>query len=627
MRPAPTQAPPSAPPAHPAAVDLQKQQSTDSTSVKPRRRVAPADPFAGIDPNAASVDTLEAARRAEPATAVAAAIVDPPEKPFEGIDPNAPSVDTLESAQRARAPKAAAHLTRRAPEQPFDGIDPHAPSIDTLEAAQRARAARAAAPATQRATEQPFEGIDLDAPSIDTLEAARRARAAKAAAHLTPRAPEQPFEGIDPNAPSIDTLETALRARTPRAAAPRTNPPPEQPFEEIDPYAPSNDTLEAAQRARAAQAAGPANGHAAEQPFEGIDPEAPSVDTLDAAGRARAESSLDVAMESAPERRNAATSNNQVVAPERLDAGLPPSSGDLGGWLDERSEAAARTGAAAPDAAASAPPAAGTANPAATLLEPPPALERPEVGAPARPAPRPEPARERTAPVEPAGTLREGPIADWMSESAEASHEPAAPAAADEGVTAPEDPFAEIAPRKTDRAKPAQEREADRVPRVDEKRSDAGSAPSAAHGIAFPLSVRRLNFAGTDEQRQPTGGRPRMPLVRPWRDDLSINLPPPSFPASYAGISQARLGAPPDSDHGYADDPPQFEDAPAEAGSPRTRLKLPSLPRLGLLRHWREAHAASGKQAGTEGVKAKSYLEKVAELEAMTDKDDVAQRR
>jgi len=92
-------------------------------------------------------------------------------------------------------------------------------------------------------------------------------------------------------------------------------------------------------------------------------------------------------------------------------------------------------------------------------------------------------------------------------------------------------------------------------------------------------------------------GRPRMPLVRAWRRDLSADLPPIEFPEGYydqsqvAGASTKRLAA----------RDPQSVPARATTGTPadsQGRAKGP-----GLFRRWRERWEAGAERTASEPAK------------------------
>jgi hypothetical protein len=207
-------------------------------------------------------------------------------------------------------------------------------------------------------------------------------------------------------------------------------------------------------------------------------------------------------------------------------------------------------------------------------FEPPPRVARRETTAPA-PAPF-DPAIEATpAPAAPP----EEPAKPQADATAPAATPTPVPEASPEPATAVEAPPEEV---------PAEGVPADPFAGLNVPPPAPAAAVEAPTGLApgtsaalmrasdYPLSVRRLPPVGGERPADLTG-RPRAPLVRPWTDGVSAELAGPLFPATYYGPD----GVP----------PPGRAPAPAaHAASDQPRQGL--IPRLGLIRRWREARAA-----------------------------------
>ncbi len=139
------------------------------------------------------------------------------------------------------------------------------------------------------------------------------------------------------------------------------------------------------------------------------------------------------------------------------------------------------------------------------------------------------------------------------------------------------------------------------------------SEPKVAQATVLPEPADARERAKTDaveadkkivQQLPPTEpprGRPRMPLVRAWRDGLSAELPPIQFPVGYyegmqAGTEKARLraGEPAKAFRGSARDP---QTAPARVATSTNDSR--GRQGLGLFRRWRERWEGA-PQATTE---------------------------
>jgi hypothetical protein len=547
--PAPAQAqaeePAAAPaqPREPAVVRVQQEQSTASPPVKPRRRRITPDPFAGIDPDAPSVDTLAAmqqaaqAQSAEPPAPVAPAAERPAATPRQAKQPAV-----------SRQPRAVA--SRPSTEEVEGWLK------EANEAFEQAAAERAVTDVNAQGTPPP--------PPI----AARRA----------PALSEPP--------PALERPEVGAAAREP------------------DPFA----ELTAGELETKPEPPAPAV-PVAREPTSAIQADRDAAIGMDLGSEAslpRASASVETEDGRRPRPPTPSQPTPESNAPPTADKAEDNS--ELSGWIDEVSTPATTTREDAPPK---------DVKPSAVAEPRPDAAEQDTAGEPSselsswmressRPADSPPNEQESAPPVQ------SSPLADAPTSKEEA----------DDTAHPPDDPFAGLTPRERAPASEPGDATPEQALARHSRPAEAHTKPSPsrnpARGSAYPLSVRRLNVADEAPIKQPAPGRPRMPLVRPWRDDLSINLPPPTFPHSYSRTT-------PENPTESATTAAETVDAvPAEhrTEKPEAKRSRPNLlPRFGLLRQWREARAAKARE------KQMSFREKVAELEAMLDQGDVAQRR
>jgi hypothetical protein len=596
---------------HPLAETPPKEPTPHERAVSPVETPGPECEEILSPPSRVAVPTIEPIREFKP----------PAQKPLS--EP----VASPERRVIAPPPVAAAESRpfvpppRVVPPDPFKGIDPNAPSLDALDPVSVDPVAVGNAP---------------PAPAAPMHDATRtvspRSRVVELRQHAVPprqhAVPPDPFSGIDPNAPSIDSLAQPRSAPTsPASSVSQAGSQPNAPGHLVAP------------RPRAVPA----------DPFVGIDPNAPSLDTIDAqveqfvatvqqatntkADLPAAPNSVPAA--SATARATLRNPTDDNIAEWLRDARQPPD----GALQTQTSKAGRSPGAAEP-------------RQTPVMAEPPALLPRPEIGAVSAatdPSP-PNPVEPLEATEASSDRPRNSPeFNDWVSEVATPAN-PNGGAIAD----APAPTERELVPRPPSQAtaavsdwlagsnpapdqstplaetpvpddKPAQVFPADPfeglVAETTPEGARAAATPversprSPSRGLIYPLSVRRLNVKPLDLDGE-SRAAPRTPLVRPSRDDLSVALPRPSFPHSYE-VTQA-VGAA---------EPHPAQARAAEANHARNEIKKPAgprswpnlTPRLGLWRQWREARAAKAKE--------KSFRERVAELEAMTETADVAQRR